>query len=199
MVCSIAIKWGKSVRKRAMSEGKTDRRIERTRRVLQAALIELCVERGYGELTVQHIIDRANTSRSTFYAHYRDKADLFASSVENLGKGLMHQWKADIAAGKPKGQLIFVLTFLRHIDGNRHLWRVLIVGESGQIMREHFRAFLGELVRKDLGLRSRSEATVACVVGALMSLVEEWMEDRISGSPEEINRTFLGLMLPGIA
>lgn len=49
---------------------KADRRSERTRQLLNAALIELMLEQRYDEITVQDIIDRANIGRSTFYAHF---------------------------------------------------------------------------------------------------------------------------------
>ena len=38
---------------------KTDRRVERTRELLQKALIELISERGYDAITIQDIVDRA--------------------------------------------------------------------------------------------------------------------------------------------
>src|SRR3990172_2299341 len=61
---------------------KTDRRIQRTREVLQKALIELISERGYDAITIQDIVDRANVGRTTFYLHYRSKDDLFMSCHE---------------------------------------------------------------------------------------------------------------------
>jgi AcrR family transcriptional regulator len=48
---------------------KTDRRVQRTRELLQKALIELISERGYDALTIQDIVDHANVGRTTFYLH----------------------------------------------------------------------------------------------------------------------------------
>ena len=42
-----------------------DRRPERTRQALVAALIELILERGYETLTVEEVAERANIGRST--------------------------------------------------------------------------------------------------------------------------------------
>src|SRR5438445_130905 len=56
---------------------KVDRRILRTRDTLGDALVELMQEKAFDEITVQEVLDRAGVGRSTFYAHYRDKENLF--------------------------------------------------------------------------------------------------------------------------
>jgi AcrR family transcriptional regulator len=63
---------------------KADRRSQRTRQSLSAALFELMLEQRYDEITVQNIIDRANVGRSTFYAHYLDKEDLLISDFTRV-------------------------------------------------------------------------------------------------------------------
>ena len=63
---------------------KTDRRVERTRELLQKALIELIAERGYDAITIQDIVDRANVGRTTFYLHYNSKDELFMSCHETI-------------------------------------------------------------------------------------------------------------------
>ncbi|RUW95783.1 TetR family transcriptional regulator, partial [Mesorhizobium sp. M8A.F.Ca.ET.059.01.1.1] len=47
-----------------------DRRVARTRALLQDALIALIPERGYAAITVEDICEKANVGRSTFYTHY---------------------------------------------------------------------------------------------------------------------------------
>ena len=51
---------------------KQDRRSQRTRHLLSAALVQLIREKDYNAITVSDIIERANIGRSTFYSHYRD-------------------------------------------------------------------------------------------------------------------------------
>src|SRR6186713_2598586 len=61
-----------------------DRRVSRTRRALKEALTDLILEKGYEAVTVQHVIDRADVGRSTFYAHFLDKDDLLMAILADL-------------------------------------------------------------------------------------------------------------------
>ena len=63
-----------------------DRRIPRTRAMLQHALTSLILKKGYEATTIQDICDAANVGRSTFYAHYTSKDDLKRSGFEHLRK-----------------------------------------------------------------------------------------------------------------
>src|SRR5436189_198695 len=63
---------------------KLDRRVQRTRQLLQDALLAMVIEKGYDATTVQDIIDRANVGRATFYAHFPDKQTLLTSRLEDL-------------------------------------------------------------------------------------------------------------------
>src|ERR1035438_7453797 len=63
---------------------KPDRRIRHTRETLGDALVKLMHEKPFEEITVQHILDRAGVSRSTFYTHFSDKNDLFLSDAEEF-------------------------------------------------------------------------------------------------------------------
>lgn len=67
-----------------MSQNILDRRVQKTRKLLQDALIELVAEKGYESVTIQEILDRANVGRSTFYAHFQDKEQLLHSILDRL-------------------------------------------------------------------------------------------------------------------
>ncbi len=61
-----------------------DRRVQKTRKLLQDALIELVAEKGYESVTIQEILDKANVGRSTFYAHFQDKDQLLHSILDQF-------------------------------------------------------------------------------------------------------------------
>ncbi len=55
----------------------TERRdVIRTKHLIEHAYYELLFKKGDEKITVQNILDEANISRGTFYAHYKDIPDL---------------------------------------------------------------------------------------------------------------------------
>jgi AcrR family transcriptional regulator len=66
---------------------KTDRRVQRTRELLQKALIELISERGYDAITIQDIVDHANVGRTTFYLHYNSQDVALKILSSSAGNG----------------------------------------------------------------------------------------------------------------
>ncbi len=188
-----------------IAPGKSDRRVERTRNLLRDALLALMVERGYENITVQQILDRAGVGRATFYAHFRHKEELLKSTLEKMRFGLATHWRQALAEGAyAPGRLGFVLPFLTHLDSRRQLYRAIVGRESGTIVEREMRRMFVDLVRKDIAVHRRVpqgpalDAVVQHIVGGLMSLVHWWMSQKVRLSPEEINRVFLQLTLPGL-
>lgn len=61
-----------------------DRRVQKTRKLLQDGLMQLVTEKGYESVTIQEILDKANVGRSTFYTHFQDKDQLLHSILDRL-------------------------------------------------------------------------------------------------------------------
>ena len=80
-----------------MKTRKPDRRVARTRELVLDAFLGLMVERGYETMTVQDLLDRSGVGRATFYAHFKGKEDLLASSVRRLQGGLREAWQQTAA------------------------------------------------------------------------------------------------------
>lgn len=78
-----------------MPQNVEDRRVQKTRKLLQDALIELVAEKGYDAVSIREILDQANVGRSTFYAHFQDKEQLLHSILDRLDE-LFEQHKKQI-------------------------------------------------------------------------------------------------------
>jgi AcrR family transcriptional regulator len=52
---------------------RVDRRMQRTRQVLEQAFMDVSHEKGLVATTIQDITERADVNRGTFYLHFADK------------------------------------------------------------------------------------------------------------------------------
>ncbi|MFF0462813.1 TetR/AcrR family transcriptional regulator [Streptomyces mexicanus] len=184
-----------------------DRRTRRSRRALGTALVELVLERGFTALTVEDITERADVARATFYAHFRDKEDLFARVTDDLLAELSERLAPAVAdnavgfTGKP------VLEMLRHAREQRDLYRIVLRGEGdGKPLRmfedacarataEEFRA---RAERNRVQPRIDPELLARVWVGEQVAVLRWWVEQDTPALPaEEVVRMLLDLALRG--
>ena len=84
-------------------------RVKRTRQLIQDAFVALVGEKGFENVTVQHIAERAPVNRATFYSHYHDKYDLLDKSIEEMLEKLTELLNRKIEIKK-----IFNLPLIHH-------------------------------------------------------------------------------------
>ena len=69
-----------------MPQNDLDRRVQKTRKLLQDALIELVAQKSYESVSIREILETANVGRSTFYSHFQDKDQLLHSILDRLNE-----------------------------------------------------------------------------------------------------------------
>jgi AcrR family transcriptional regulator len=185
-----------------------DRRIQRTRALLLNALLDLIVERGYEDITVQDIADRANVGRSTFYAHFLDKRELLLSGVNGLHELLLHERAQLAESHSPQDRLLgFSLPLLQHVQSNLRFCRALLGPRSGAIVEPYVQRVLADLVRTEIvaqipagtKLTMPIDTIVQYTASAFLGLLRWWMDQPTPCVAEELDRHFQALTMPGIA
>jgi AcrR family transcriptional regulator len=187
-----------------MPEKNEDRRIQRTRKMLQDALLALILEKGYEAVTVQDVIDRANVGRSTFYAHFQDKESLFLSEFETLRllfeRNLLSQPTTD------SGPWNLSLVMFRHALENRQLYTALAGKQGGSLALTHLQKYLSTLLRthmKQQFARTNNppvppEILAHYLVSSFIALLTWWLDNNLPYPPERINEMFRQLTQPGV-
>ena len=189
---------------------KVDRRVRRTRVRLRDALIQLILEKGYDNVTIQEITETADLSRATFYLHYQDKDELLAVSLEAMFdelvdsvKDLMLRRKLEMEDANPPSLPVF-----KHVSEYADLYRALL-GDRGVssvinrtltyisgIAEQQYRMLIEEGDEDNLpvpiAMASRHLA------GALFSMASWWLESGMQYSPEEMAQMFHRLTVPSV-
>lgn len=123
------------------SLAKEDVRIQRTRKLLQQALIDLTVEMGFTSITVRDITNRAMVNRSTFYRYYLDKFDLLNQYMDEVQAAtreaalLAEKTKQSTSERVPSGLLVLV----KQVEANADFYRIMLGRNGDPAFVEGFR------------------------------------------------------------
>jgi AcrR family transcriptional regulator len=176
-----------------------DRRVQRTRELLQQALIALIRERGYDPITIQNIVNRANVGRTTFYLHYTSKDDLFLHCHDTiLGQFQLsshtHLSREALLSPEPPQGMIMAY---RHLVEVRALLTPILQGKDSLLilrrMRDHSAKEIAAHLRTAF---DEAQSTIPYdllanyLAGAQIALVQWWLEQRPPYSPEQVAQTF---------
>jgi AcrR family transcriptional regulator len=188
---------------RARSTAKPDSRVIRTRNILGNALVQLMQEKPWPEITVQQVLDRAKVSRSTFYAHYSDKNDLFMSDVEEFFETMANSLTTQ---KNNSHRLLPVREFCAHLGQVKTFVSALHEAGKMQDVWELGRGHFARAIEKRLSAldsvhstRSRRAETRSYMLsGALISLLVWWMDRGMKETPEEIDQMFHEMAWVGV-
>ncbi|MEP6894366.1 MAG: TetR/AcrR family transcriptional regulator [Chloroflexota bacterium] len=179
-----------------------DRRVQRTRKILHEALIELILEKGFDKVTVQDVIKRANVGRSTFYSHYKDTEDLFLSGFENLWSLFEKHLTGQIV--KQAGVWDLSLIVFQHAQNYTGVYKALAAKPGGQLMSTYMHKYLSALIRetlKDKWTKNKQiplEIVVYHLASSLIALLGWWVDHDLPYSPQQMNEMYQQLTQPAI-
>ncbi len=184
-----------------------DRRISRTRGLLQHAFIALIMRKGYDATTIQDICEEANVGRSTFYSHYTSKEDLKRKGLEHIRTALQARQKetlSGVQAGAT-GPFAFSLVMFEHARGHLQLYRALLGSDGATISLGSIRQIIADLVRTEVLAASPKgmvqpeirELKVHFVVGAFMGVLMGWMDSGAIQEPVDVDILFRRMITEG--
>jgi AcrR family transcriptional regulator len=184
---------------------KLDRRQQRTRAQLRDALIALIMEEGYDHLTIQHITDKADLRRATFYLHYKDKEELLLTVLNEAFDELVRQMEAiyqsDTLAGKTNVEA-FLVTF-KFAQQHAQFYRVILGGQSGVVVANRIRDYLAALILRSLKnvpseqLALPPEILANYIAGAELAMITWWLNNDMPYSAEQMATMVQRLTLHG--
>lgn len=184
---------------------KTDRRVQRTRELLQKALIKLIDERKYEAITIQDIVDQANVGRTTFYLHYSNKDELFLSCHEAIVSGFhfLHPLSPEelLSSEAPSG----MIAAYRHLAEVRSMLNPIFQGQDSPLILRRIRARSAQHIEASLratfaeaGSAIPLDVLANYLAGAQIALVQWWLEKRRPHTPEKLAQTFHRLQCSAI-
>lgn len=170
-------------------------RKEARRRKLLGAAIRLFARKGFHAATVPVIVRAANSSIGSFYFYFRNKDDVFAAALQDLGERISLALNRALGAAGPDVLVQMrtaVKALVAFLAENPEEARILIVESSGlgkrledirrQVIASHTRSVeqaLGALANRLPPLDAAVAAS--CWVGAVYEAVYRWLERPVEG------------------
>jgi AcrR family transcriptional regulator len=110
-----------------------DARLERRRRRIADAALDLFATRGYNATSVEDVVERARMSKSAFYESFTSKEHCFRDLLSEEGGALIHDVLTSAAAGRDHHERLRfgITTFVHSCFERSSVARLLIVESVG--------------------------------------------------------------------
>ena len=181
---------------------RVQRRVARTKAAIEDAFVQLVLERGYDQVTVEDVTDRADLARATFYAHYPNKEAVQFSVFNRLTEDLVQRLAAGPwnvvhrdtiqAAYKQAAEMPDLYRACLSDARTRQAHLSILSRYVEQNFRDRLAA-RGEQPRVPVPVMARA------FVGAHVAILEAWLAGELDGDVEELARMTLDLLICGTA
>lgn len=187
-----------------MNRNKTDPRVERTRRLLTEALVSLCVESSFDDLSVADIAKRAGVNRATFYLHFEGKRDLLERGLDGLFDSLADHFETRPAGMDEEAWARARMTaFFGLLEERRHFFSAMLSGAGAPMFMSRAAAFLERFMlekRSDFmdGEGMPPELTARIVVSVLLGIAGFELSHPGALSPQAMADLYIRFMRGGL-
>ena len=181
---------------------RVQRRVARTKAAIEDAFVQLVLERGYDQVTVEDITDRADLARATFYTHYPNKEAvqfsvfnrLTEDLVQRLATGPRNRVHRDTiqAAYRQAAEMPDLYRACLNDARTRQAHLAALSRYAEQNFRDRLTA-LGKQPRIPVPVMARA------FVGAHVAILEAWLAGELDGDVEELAHMTLDLLIYGTA
>ncbi|KLU61105.1 DNA-binding transcriptional regulator EnvR [Peptococcaceae bacterium CEB3] len=174
-----------------------DLRVRRTRKLLQEAMIELTIEKGFAGTTVRDITERAMVNRSTFYRHFSDKYDLMDQFMHETYQLIGDQEESFQPGNECHTEYkapVGLVSLLKHVQTYSSFYRVML-GEKGdpsftqkvlKYIERRFRHLLPNMGLPNKPTTLPVDLLVSYVSHAGVGAIVWWIENAQPCSPEQL-------------
>lgn len=185
-----------------MAQNMVDRRIEKTKKALKEALVNLVQDQSFESISIQEILDKANVGRSTFYIHYQNKYELLHDCFQDFSKLL----EASNQSSQRGTRGDFLLDLFRFIEKNRALVKAFLGKDGIAMLNQPIVDFVHDQMKLSLSKMFISNNKTAvptdlaahCFTCELIGTLRWWLYSGTGCSADEINGYFQRIAFGGL-
>ncbi len=179
-------------------QNRFERRKQRTRSQLQRAAIELVLEKGYDNITIQNITDRADFGRATFYLYYKDKEEIVWKAIQEEWDRIDRELNKGYSPYQTFDEYPGLVAVFQQADAQRSFYKIVFGSSGSAALIRRMEAYLAAEVEREikqrqiLGVFSSLPPVLVSqfVIGACVRLFVWWIE-----TPNKYNAKQMATML----
>lgn len=174
-----------------MARTTTDRRIRRTKALLQQSLLELLKTKPAKNITIKELVDFADINRSTFYLHYSSIYDIIDEMEKNLLDQVQQVFDAHPQDQSEENSFSFVSAMLQVFFDNQEICNILLDPQYHTGLINKIQSMLDQQVTNRLQNILGSDFRISSYLSSFytagcMGLLRIWQFDEDRPSPERM-------------
>ncbi|MCC0654083.1 TetR/AcrR family transcriptional regulator C-terminal domain-containing protein [Clostridioides sp. ES-S-0001-03] len=182
-----------------MKKVSVDRRTIRTKKMIRSALAELIDEKGFNNISVTDLTQRADINRGTFYLHYVDKYDLLEKIeneiIQEIEEETKHLDSVNMmnmdASNEP---LPFMVKLFEYFTKNSVIIKSILGPKGDPTFERKIKKFIEINLFEKQKLKNfnideaiiSEEYFIQYILSADLGVIQYWLEKNMKESPDEM-------------
>lgn len=182
-----------------MKKVSIDRRTIRTKKMIRSALAELIDEKGFNNISVTDLTQRADINRGTFYLHYVDKYDLLEKIeneiIQEIEEETKHLDSSNMMEIDTSSEpLPFMVKLFEYFRKNSIIIKSILGPKGDPTFERKIKKFIETNLFEKQKLRNfnideaiiSEEYFIQYILSADLGVIQYWLEKNMKESPEEM-------------
>ncbi|MFC6169561.1 TetR/AcrR family transcriptional regulator [Loigolactobacillus jiayinensis] len=187
---------------------KVDLRILRTKKMIFSAFMQLVEEEGFEAVTIQEIADKAMINRTTFYAHFKDKQDLYDQIFTTSMIPFLKILDGETINGsqiKIKTVTHLLTRLFTEIKANRQFYMLALDGANSlrlsellhDLLAQHYADIFEHLLITHNKKKIPTDFIISYMTSIFIGTVNWWVHADSDFSPEHMAKLVIQLVANG--
>lgn len=187
---------------------KVDLRILRTKKMIFAAFMQLVEEEGFDAVTIQEIADKAMINRTTFYAHFKDKQDLYDQIFTTSMVPFLKILDGETISGnqiKLKTVTSLLTRLFTEIKANQQFYMLALDGANAMrlsellhdLLAQHYAEIFDHLLITHNQKKIPTDFIISYMTSIFIGTVNWWVRADSDFSPEHMAKLVIQLVANG--
>lgn len=175
----------------------------RSRKMIKTAFIELMSEKDADKITIVDVVEKADLSRNTFYAHYQDIVAV-KEEIENDFINKLNGYLDEAVEKKEiNNPLPLILRISHFIDKDKELNAILISSTRANSLMDKLRTIVVDRVIENMDTLPIKDKTgflvfVEYSANGALGLFKKYLNDEIDMPIDDISKEISKIFLSGV-